>query len=127
MRGAFRFLILEDKGNTTAEKVMDYEVAARILSISENGATDLSYKALADWFSHNHSPSRRKYKKWIQKYIVEKVDGRDRADEIIKKQRAWALESSIIESPSIILNGVRLPTDIQVEDLKYLIMRESVK
>jgi hypothetical protein len=45
----------------------------------------------------------------------------ERADRLVSAHATWALQHGITAIPAVFYNGRRLPIDIRVEDVKYII------
>jgi len=70
--------------------------------------------ALNDWYQQ----STKKYEDWAEKYPV-RFNGEMNA--VTEKQKAWCEMAEITFTPTILINGYKLPEPYRLEDLKYLI------
>jgi protein-disulfide isomerase len=70
-------------------------------------------EALNDWYNQKYTD----YKSWANEYPTE--DGK--YYEALKEQRDWCSLTNITGTPTIFINGRRLPQNYQPEDIKYFI------
>lgn len=70
--------------------------------------------ALNDWYVKNH----KNYESWAIKYPV--IFNHE-LTEISKKQRDWCDRMAITFTPTILVNGYKIPDSYTLEDVKYLI------
>lgn len=71
-------------------------------------------KSLEDWFND----PKRKYESWSLKHPIVTVSG---IDDVAVKQKAWCDMVELVLTPTILVNGYKLPDPYRIEDLKYLI------
>jgi hypothetical protein len=105
------------------EKMLDYEVSVCIISMAEAGKREEVRDALSSWFSNKCNFSKGHFEKWRKKYIICDEVSREKAGDILKLHRKWAKNCSIGGTPTLFMNELRLPTEVQFEDLKYFLMR----
>ena len=63
-------------------------------------------------------------KKWREKFSSQSHSKREKAEICLQIHRKWAINNSIIATPTILLNGTKVPSEIQVEDLKFFLLRQ---
>jgi uncharacterized membrane protein len=125
IKGVIRFLVLsKDDEMTDTEKMLDHEVAVGILSLAEAGKREDVRNALSSWFSSNPDFSRRKFEKWRENYLTGIMIEHEKIADILSLHRKWAGECAINVTPTLFMDGLRLPPGMQVEDLKYLLYRQ---
>jgi uncharacterized membrane protein len=70
--------------------------------------------ALYDWYEQK----QKDYKAWAKVYPVELIE----ADfQKLDKQKAWCTMAEVTATPTLLLNGYRMPEQYQVQDLKYML------
>ncbi len=125
IKGNIRFLLwLGDEEKSPAEKFLDYEVSALILSLAQAGNRQGARDALSDWFSSGEGFTKRKFNKWSGKYVGQCHNERKKVEKSLRLHYEWAMKASIRATPTIFLNSIKLPMEIQFEDLKYLLLRQ---
>jgi len=90
------------------------KVSRHISALSLLNDTLLVEKALNDWYGQ----SSKKYEEWAKRYPVEL--GSELA-EVTAKQKAWCELTEITFTPTILVNGYKLPAPYRLEDIKYLL------
>lgn len=125
IKGCIRFLVSKAKnGESSNEKFLDHEVSVSIISMSLAGDSDGVRNDLGEWFSQNETYTKNKLKKWLDKHANQNQSKRKEAEEYLQLHNKWAGRVSIKETPTVILNGIKLPARIQIEDLKYFLLRQ---
>jgi len=90
------------------------KVSRHISALALLKDTALVEKALNDWYSQ----STKKYDQWALKYPVAHHDD---LPEVTKKQKAWCELTEIKFTPTIFIDGYKLPEPYRLEDIKYLL------
>lgn len=90
------------------------KVARHVAALSKLENRDIAKKALNEWYSE----SGKKYETWAQKFPVE-LD--NETNTITKKQKEWCKLTEISFTPTIFVNGYKLMSPYQLEDIKYLL------
>jgi uncharacterized membrane protein/uncharacterized protein YeaO (DUF488 family) len=90
------------------------KVARHISALSLLNDTLLIETALNDWYSQ----SSKKYDEWANRYPVELSE---QLAEVTAKQKAWCELTEITFTPTILVNGYKLPAPYRLEDIKYLL------
>lgn len=90
-------------------------IAARhLLAISKN-RPELTERALDDWYL----AAKKDYPSFADKYPM---NGEIKEqEEEIEKMRAWCDKAEILFTPTIYVNGHRLPEKYKIEELKYIL------
>ncbi|WP_129715043.1 thioredoxin domain-containing protein [Pedobacter sp. SYP-B3415] len=70
--------------------------------------------ALNDWYTRKHG----RYEDWAKRYPVTFEPGLKVATQ---KQKEWCDMANIVATPTILINGRKLPEPYQLEDLRYLL------
>jgi glutaredoxin len=82
------------------------------LSLVEDSA--LVATALNSWYQQGN----KKYEEWAAKYPVA-FD--ETLNVISQKQKEWCKMAEIVSTPTILVNGYKLPEQYQLSDIKYLL------
>ncbi|TKC13118.1 hypothetical protein FA048_05765 [Pedobacter polaris] len=90
------------------------KVARHISALGQLNDVKLVEQALNDWYNQ----STKKYENWAQKHPIN-FDGE--WNEVTKKQKAWCDLTEITFTPTILINGYKLPEPYRLEDIKYLL------
>jgi len=90
------------------------KVAKHLTALSMMHDTKLISTALDNWYLQHH----KKYEDWAAKYPIV-FD--ETSDIITKKQKDWCKMAEITSTPTILINGYKLPNQYQLEDIKYLL------
>jgi uncharacterized membrane protein len=110
LRVRFRFTInTVDTSSDTAKMVR--HIAALSLTNSNGHAV----KSLSAWFSQN---GRTNLNKWKEDHPVETVNENE-VDLVLREHEAWCKQVNIQATPTIFVNGKKLPPEYTVGDLKY--------
>ncbi len=76
---------------------------------------DRKTEILKDWYSHKN------ILKFKQSWNMGNISVAD--DKLLKKHEEWCMESNITATPSVFLNGYRVPDIYQIRDLRHLLKR----
>lgn len=96
------------------EKDKKTEVAAHLMRMQKKGDNTLLKNALDDWYEQK----QKNYKAWAKLYPV--TDRSDVSPQL-EAQKEWCKMTEIKGTPTIFINGRRLPQNYQPEDLRYFI------
>ncbi|WP_208111036.1 cysteine peptidase family C39 domain-containing protein [Pedobacter duraquae] len=101
---------------TTADHDDDLQtkVARHVSALSFLNDASLLEKALNDWYKQGS----KKFEQWAAAYPI---DYSEEMSLITKKQKAWCNLTEIIYTPTILVNGYKLPEPYRLEDIKYLL------
>ena len=89
------------------------QVASHLLSLQGNGDSSIK-NAMHDWYHQK----QKNYEDWADNHPVKKsVTTIDQ----LQKQREWCKMTEIAGTPTLFINGRRLPKFYEPEDLKYFI------
>ncbi|SDT43497.1 Thioredoxin [Mucilaginibacter mallensis] len=87
-------------------------VVTRLMSL-QSEQNDLSLKfALDDWYENKN------YESWTKRHPVKNLAS---YSEALQKQSEWCSIAEVAATPTIFINGRKLPANYQPEDIKYLI------
>jgi protein-disulfide isomerase/uncharacterized membrane protein len=89
------------------------EVAAHLLAIQNSHSGTTVRKAMHDWYEQK----QKNYEDWAKIYPAKKID----VGAQLQTQRDWCKLAEITGTPTLFINGRRLPQNYQPEDLKYFI------
>jgi len=90
------------------------QVAMHLTSLNQLPDKTLVGNALSDWYKHQH----KRYEFWAEKYPSNLNDETILA---INKQNEWCEMADITFTPTILVNGYKLPQPYHPSDLRYLI------
>lgn len=101
---------------TTADHDDDQrtKVSRHVSALSQTKDETLLANALNDWYAQN----QKKYDEWAKRYPITIAE--EMAD-VTAKQKAWCDMAEIQYTPTILINGYKLPEPYQLEDIKYLV------
>jgi uncharacterized membrane protein len=89
------------------------QVAGHLVVLTQSEDKNLAGNALKNWYK-----KRVKYEHWAVQYPITKGD-RDRT--ALAQQRKWCWTADITITPTIFVNGYKIPKGYELEDLKYLL------
>lgn len=90
------------------------KVARHVSALSNLEDKKIAENALHEWYLQ----SNKKYETWAEKYPIS-FDSRIKS--VTEKQKIWCKMAEITYTPTILINGYKLPDPYRLEDLKYLI------
>lgn len=101
---------------TTADHDNDErtKVARHVAALSRLNDAKLLENALNDWYKQ----STKKYETWAEKYPIS-FNGE--MNSVTEKQKEWCAMAEIAVTPTILVNGYKLPEPYRLEDIKYLL------
>ena len=103
------FNVSQNKGDITSKPVKHF------LAIAEKNDEALLKEALDDWYLSD----KNVYEDFAAKYPM---NGELVRQEIhIEKMSAWCKEANITGTPTLFINGHRLPGDYKIEELRYIL------
>jgi glutaredoxin len=85
-----------------------------VINMAYSDQSDRVQKALEDWYND----PKRKYESWSVKYPTVVIPA---AADVPVRQKAWCDMVEVILTPTILVNGFKLPDPYRIEDLRYLI------
>ncbi len=106
----FRFAVDSSGTNSDATKMVRH-LAALSLANSNGHAV----KSLSAWFSQN---GRMNVNRWKEDHPIETVNENE-VDLVLGEHDAWCRQVNIQATPTIFINGKKLPSEYTVNDLKY--------
>lgn len=101
---------------TTADREDDEKtkVSRHASELSKLNDIDLLDSALNDWYNQ----SVKKYEIWAKKYPI----SLERDTKLVtEKQKEWCVLTEIKVTPTILINGYKIPAPYQLDDIKYLL------
>jgi thiol-disulfide isomerase/thioredoxin len=90
-------------------------VVKHLLAIAGHNAPAKTQQALDDWYL----APKKDYELFSAKYPMN--GGLKQQDEKIEAMSAWCTEAEITHTPTIFVNGYRLPENYDVEELRYIL------
>jgi protein-disulfide isomerase len=95
----------EDKKNTVASHLMSLQAARNNESLK---------RALDDWYEQK----QKNYEGWAKEYPVKDQTNYKKA---LHEQREWCKLTEITSTPTLFINGRKLPINYQATDIQYFI------
>jgi protein-disulfide isomerase len=89
-------------------------VASHFISLKSKNDDQSLKRALNDWFEQKH----KNYERWAEEYPVNEDIP---TFEILEKHKEWCEMTNVKMTPTIFINGRKLPKVYQIEDIKYFI------
>jgi protein-disulfide isomerase len=89
-------------------------VAAHLMSLQAGQSNAALKHALDDWYEQK----QKNYEAWAKEHPVKSQTAHT---EVLKTQREWCKLTEVTGTPTIFINGRRLPHNYQTEDIKYFI------
>lgn len=89
-------------------------VSRHLMALNQLADKDIVKKALNDWYEQK----QKDYKAWAKAYPVELNEAEYYK---IDNQKAWCKMAEVTATPTLLLNGYRLPEYYQLPDLKYML------
>jgi protein-disulfide isomerase len=86
-----------------------------IAALSLTNSNGRAVKSLSAWFSQNR---RTNLNRWKEDHPVETVNENE-VDLVLREHEAWCKQVNIQATPTIFVNGKKLPPEYTVGDLKY--------
>lgn len=101
---------------TTADHEDDQrtKVARHVTALSLTKDVALVEKALNHWYEQRE----KKYEDWAKNY---QINIGEEVNEATKRQKQWCDMAEITFTPTILVNGYKLPEPYRLEDIQYLI------
>jgi predicted DsbA family dithiol-disulfide isomerase len=114
---------LKERGNVQARIVFTANntnndiktpVSRHLMALNELKDKTIVRKALHDWYEQK----QKNYDAWAKAYPI-KLNGTEYHK--IDTQKAWCKMAEVTATPTMLLNGYRLPDLYQLTDLKYML------
>ena len=99
--------------NNTDEDIKT-PVSRHLMALNQLEDKEIIKKALNDWYEQK----QKDYKAWAKVYPV---DLNEAEYYKIDNQKAWCEMAEVTATPTLLLNGYRLPEHYQLPDLKYML------
>jgi hypothetical protein len=90
-------------------------VARHLIRLNLSGNMQLAQHSLDEWYQLVHNGG---YQQWADKYPAEEDT---RSHLIIEKQKDWCQQVDVRFTPTILINGYKLPNPYTIDDLQYLL------
>lgn len=104
-------IIFSTANHDTDEKT---KVSRHVTALSGLNDTKLLENALNDWYKQGS----KKYDTWAAQYPV---TFNEEMNIVTEKQKAWCELTEITFTPTILVNGYKLPEPYRLEDIKFLL------
>lgn len=102
-------------GDNTGEKDDKGRVQRHMMALNQLTDKTIIKKALYDWYHQK----QKDYDTWARDYPIS-LNNNDTVDKL-KQQKAWCDVTDIKATPTLLLNGFKLPPSYKVNDLKYML------
>ncbi len=99
---------------TTRNDVGEEKAKVSQMALSVLNDTALLERALSDWYAQRN----KKYELWAKKYPV-KLNMQ--INELTEKQNTWFDLAEVKVTPTIFVDGYKLPDPYTLDDVKYLV------
>ncbi len=96
------------------ENDLSTKAASHFLSLQLNQDDRSLKKAMSDWYEQKS----KSYESWAKEYPL---TNRTSVNQTLEKQKNWCLTTEITGTPTLFINGRKLPTAYTIEDIKYFI------
>ncbi len=89
-------------------------VTRHLMALNEQYDKATVKNALHDWYSQE----QKSYEKWAKRYPVTLDESRFR---LLDEQRNWCDIAEVRSTPTLMINGYRLPKTYRLQDIKYML------
>lgn len=89
-------------------------VTRHLMALNEQYDKATVKNALHDWYSQD----QKNYEKWAKQYPVTLDESRFN---LLDKQRDWCDIAEVRSTPTLMINGYRLPKTYRLQDIKYML------
>jgi uncharacterized membrane protein/predicted double-glycine peptidase len=111
----FRFAI-----NPSDTKSESYEMLSHLMALRLSYSTEKYIEALSSWYLKN---GKSNMKKWKEDNPISMMQNQDTINSMIMEHTRWCAMSGIHATPTILINGKKMPEEFSVADLKYQIRK----
>lgn len=99
--------------NDANEQKIETKVAQNIMALSLKNDVGFVEDAMRDWYENQAD-----FNRWIARYAVKIPETVKNA---IQYQKDWCKTANITYTPTVLINGYKLPMPYKISDLKYLV------
>jgi uncharacterized membrane protein len=107
----FRFSI-----NPSDTKSVSYDVLSHLMALLLSASNEKPMEALSGWYLKN---GKNNVKKWKEENPISINHNQDAITKLINEQANWCTKAGINATPTILINGKKLPEEFSVVDLNY--------
>jgi uncharacterized membrane protein len=90
------------------------KAARHLTSINQLNSPELMEKAVNEWYGMKTND----YENWSKKFPT---DFDPKVDAVLQRQREWCDMAEISFTPTVLINGYKLPEPYRLEDIKYFL------
>ena len=101
-------------GKNNDEKDTKTQVHRHLMALNELPDKTIIKNALHDWYAQK----QKNYDEWAKAY---QIDFNPDANDKLDKQKAWVDLAEIKATPTLLVNGYKLPRTYQLHELKYML------
>ncbi len=106
--------------NPADTKFESYEMLSHLVALQLSDSNEKLIKALSSWYLKN---GKSNVKKWKEENPISTKPNQDVVNSVIMEHAKWCAMSGITTTPTILINGKKLPEEFSVADLKYQIRK----
>jgi uncharacterized membrane protein/glutaredoxin len=100
--------------NRLYQKEIDKSVISHFMALKLEKNEIRLKEAISDWYKQK----KKKYEQWKEKYPARETEIESNA---LSAQKEWCKMVEITSTPTLFINGRRLPSAYQAEDIKYVL------
>ncbi len=89
-------------------------IVRHLMALNAQGNQEIIKDALNDWYGQEH----KSYEQWAKAYPVKLNESKFH---ILDEQLAWCNIAEIKATPTLLINGYRLPEGYRIQDIKYML------
>ena len=101
-------------------KSMSYEMLSHLIALQMNSTNEEVLRALSSWYLKN---GKGNIKNWKEEHPITATLNQKVVDDIISEHVTWCSNADIIATPTILINGQKLPDEFSIKDLRYHIRK----
>jgi uncharacterized membrane protein len=107
----FRFLV-----NPSDTKSESYQMLSHLFALQVDSPNTIVLNALSDWYLKG---GKSHIKKWKDTYPISGNVDSNLVGKVISDQSSWGIREGINATPTIVINGRKLPEEFSPNDLRY--------
>ncbi len=111
----FRFTVTPSDAASKTTRMVRH-----LITHAQNGSEQNTRSLLASWFSEN---GKANIDQWIAQNPVTEVSNLEKIDSILKNHADWCKRVNIKATPTIFINGKKVPEEFSVSDLRFQIRK----
>jgi len=125
IKGIVRFQFnLEQVNSTKSQKYRSYKFIIQALSLAQAGDQEKLILLFKGWFSGAYRFKGKKVELWLEEFTKPNQIQVQDAEVALKSQYAWSMKYLQATVPAILINHKLVPSHLELEDLKYYLLRK---